>query len=103
MLPTLRYKQLRPHMPPEFLLLPELQNPKSTSWRFKPEQKLVVLVRSVACHHEDIWYEHFVSSSMLWGLFQGASCNLLKLGLQFEFISRGILTKIVLPILMTIK
>ena len=60
-----RYRCLRPHVPPNYLLVPELtmssQIPTlettlpSEWWKFPLGQKLIVLVQSVSCHHDDIW------------------------------------------------
>ena len=52
-----RYRRLRPHVPPHYTLLPEIAQ-QNTSWKLPAGQKLVVLVVSVSCHHDDIWYVH---------------------------------------------
>jgi hypothetical protein len=49
-----RYHLLRPHIPSNYLLLPQILN-DSGMWKLPAHQKLVVLVHSVACHHDDIW------------------------------------------------
>jgi hypothetical protein len=49
-----RYHRLRPNIPSDYLLLPQILN-DSGMWKLPAHQKLVVLVHSVACHHDDIW------------------------------------------------
>jgi len=55
--PIQRYQRLRPHTPTEYCLLPEILSSSqfATAWKLPPARTLIVLVLSVACHHDDIW------------------------------------------------
>jgi hypothetical protein len=52
--PIQRYRLLKPHVPQDYLLLPHVQN--ATYWKLPENEKIIVLVHAVTCHHDNIWY-----------------------------------------------
>ncbi|CAB9498306.1 expressed unknown protein [Seminavis robusta] len=49
-----RYHCQRPHMDSDYVLLPQILC-DAALWKLPEGKKLIVLVQSVACHHDDIW------------------------------------------------